>query len=350
MAEVSRTRLAFFLISSTLFITFVFYGYQILYTPNILVDRDDKLFIIRSGYTWRNVQQDLANGGYINDLVSFSFLARLMDYDREVRPGRYYLRRNMTNLNAIKALRSGNQEPVNVTFTSVRLRRDLAEKITKNIGVGPREFEDALDAFIATNQEGFTKDNILTLFIPNTYQVYFNINPEDLIGRMEQEYHKFWNDARKAQAREIGLTPIEVSILASIVQAETLKQDEAPVVAGLYINRLKKGIALQADPTLIFAMGDFTIKRVLNEHKDIDSPYNTYKYAGLPPGPINVPEIASTDAVLHYQKHRYFYMCAKEDFSGYHNFANSLEEHNQNARRYQRALSIEMRKAALNKN
>jgi len=349
MAELSRKRLAFFLISSTLFITFVFYGYQILYTPNILVDRDDKLFIIRSDYTFRSVQQDLANGGYVNDLVSFSFLARLMNYDKDVRPGRYYLHRNMTNIEAIKALRTGNQEPVNVTFTSVRLRRDLAEKITKNIGLRPVEFEEALDAFIATNHEGFTKDNILTLFIPNTYQVYFNINPEDLVGRMDQEYEKFWNDTRKAEAREMGLTPIEVSILASIVQAETVKKDEAPVVAGLYINRLKKGIALQADPTLIFALGDFTIKRVLHEHKDVDSPYNTYKYPGLPPGPINVPEIAMIDAVLHYEKHRYYYMCAKEDFSGYHNFANSLDEHNQNARRYQRALSVEMTKA-LNKN
>ena len=350
MPEISRKKLAFFLISSTLFITFVFYGYQILYTPNILVDRDDKLFIVRSGYTFRNVQKDLADGGYVNDLVSFSFLARLMNFDKGIRPGRYFLRRNMTNIAAIKALGSGGQEPVNVTFTSVRLRRDLAEKITKNIGFSPREFDEALDAFVATNQEGFTKDNILTLFIPNTYQVYFNINPEDFIGRMEQEYQKFWNDERKAQAKEIGLTPIEVSILASIVQAETAKQDEAPVVAGLYINRLKKGIALQADPTLKFALGDFTIKRVLNEHKEVNSPYNTYKYAGLPPGPINIPGIAMIDAVLHYQKHRYFYMCAKEDFSGYHNFANSLEEHNVNARRYQRALSIEMRKAALKKN
>ena len=143
---------------------------------------------------------------------------------------------------------------------------------------------------------------------------------------------------------------IEVSILASIVQAETIKLEEAPVVAGLYINRLKKDIALQADPTLVFAMGDFTLKRVLNEHKEIKSPYNTYKYTGLPPGPINLPEIAMIDAVLHYEKHRYYYMCAKEDFSGYHNFANTLDEHNQNARRYQRALAAEIKKGAQGKN
>lgn len=350
MAEVSKTRLAFFLISSTLFITFTFYGYQIIYTPNILVDRDDKLLVIRSGYTYRNVQDDLANGGYVNDLVSFSFLARIMNYDKEIRPGRYYLRRNMTNIQAIKVLKSGNQEPVNITFTYVRLRSDLSERITKNIGIHPREFDDALDQFIENNHEGFTKDNIMCMFIPNTYQVYFNINPEDLVERMHQEYEKFWTDERKAKAKEIGLTPIEVSILASIVQAESVKKDEAPVIAGLYINRLKRNIALQADPTLIYALGDFTIKRVLNEHKEIKSPYNTYKYPGLPPGPINVPEIWSIESVLNYEKHRYFYMCAKEDFSGYHNFANSLEEHNQNARRYQKALDAEMKKAAQTKN
>ena len=340
MAEVSRKRLVFFLISSTLFITFVFYGYQILYTANILVDRDDKLFVVRSGATFRSVQEDLGNGGFVNDLVSFSFLARFMDYDKEIRPGRYYLRRNMTNIQAIKVLKSGKQEPVNITFNYVRLRSDLAEKITKNIGVRPAEFNDALDAFIAHNKEGFTKDNIITLFIPNTYQVYFNINPEDLIERMHQEYEKFWNDTRRSQAKAIGLTPIEVSILASIVQAETIKLEEAPVVAGLYINRLKKDIALQADPTLVFAIGDFTIKRVLNEHKEIKSPYNTYKYTGLPPGPINLPEIAMIDAVLHYEKHRYYYMCAKEDFSGYHNFAVTYADHLNNARIYQNALNL----------
>ena len=349
MAEVPKKRLVLFLVSSTLFITFVFYGYQIIYTANILVDRDDKLFVVRSGATFRSVQEDLDHGGFVNDLVSFSFLARLMNYDQEIRPGRYYLKRNMTNIQAIKVLKTGKQEPVNITFTNVRLRKELADKITKNIGIKAGEFDSSLSNFITSNKEGFTKDNILTMFIANTYQVYFNINPEDLVERMHEEYEKFWTEERRSQAREIGLTPIEVSILASIVQAESVKLDEAPVIAGLYINRLKKNIALQADPTLVYAVGDFTLKRVLNEHKAINSPYNTYKYAGLPPGPINIPGIAMIDAVLHYQKHKYFYMCAKEDFSGYHNFANSLDEHNVNARRYQRALDAEIKKAAQNK-
>ncbi|MBL7866094.1 MAG: endolytic transglycosylase MltG, partial [Cyclobacteriaceae bacterium] len=164
--------------------------------------------------------------------------------------------------------------------------------------------------------------------------------------RMHSEYQRFWNDERKAKASALGLSPIEVSILASIVQAETIKQDEAPVVAGLYINRLKKNIPLQADPTLVFAAGDFSIKRVLNTHKEIESPYNTYKYAGLPPGPINMPTIANIDAVLNYNKNNFLYMCAREDFSGYHNFATNLTAHNANAARYQRALTIEQRKGA----
>ncbi len=350
MAEVSRTRLAVYLVSSTLMITFVFYGYQIIYTPNVLVDRDDRMFIIHPNSTFRKVQEDLIAGNFVNDMVSFSFLARLMHYDREVRPGRYLFRRNMTNLEGIHLLKSSSHEAVNITFSSIRLRKDLAEKITHNIGVSPAEFNAALDAFVASNKEGFTRDNIMTMFIPNTYQVYFNISPDDLIERMHDEYQHFWDSTRVQESHELGLTPIEVSILASIVQAETIKADEAPVVAGLYLNRLRKGIALQADPTLVFAVGDFTIKRVLDKHKEIDSKYNTYKYPGLPPGPINLPQIATIDAVLKYDHNDYYYMCAREDFSGYHNFARNLAEHNQNARRYQQALSIELRKAAQSKN
>src|SRR6185295_6655645 len=191
--------------------------------------------------------------------------------------GRYLLKRNMTNLAAINALSGGRNESVNVTFTNVRLLSELNEKITKNIGVTTQEFDEALNDFIADNKEGFTRDNILCMFIPNTYQVYYNVIPEELVARMHGEYVKFWTAERKVKAAVVGLTPIEVSILASIVQAETVKQDEAPKIAGLYINRLKKDIALQADPTLVFALGDFTIKRVLNEHKEIESPYNTYK-------------------------------------------------------------------------
>ena len=255
----------------------------------------------------------------------------------------------MTNWQALQALTAGRADEVKVTFTNVRLLKDLAEKLTPNIGVTENEFNNALNDFIKTNQDGFTKETILAMFIPNTYTVYFNVIPEDLIERFNKEYRKFWSVERLDKARAIGLTPIEVSILASIVQAEISKTDEGPIVAGLYLNRLKKDIALQADPTLVYVSGDFTLKRVLNVHKEIDSPYNTYKYTGLPPGPINMPSITSIDAVLNYEKHDYLFMCAREDFSGSHNFAATLSEHNKNAANYQRALSAEMRKAAQNK-
>lgn len=344
MKELPKKKLILFLVGSTLLITFTFYAYQIFYTPNILVDRNDQIFIIESGATYRQVQENLGRGRFVNDMVSFSFLARLYDYDKAIKPGRYHLRRNMTNLQALKILRAGIQEPVDITFTHVRLISELGTRITKNLSITPEQFYNALNEFIATNKEGFNSDNILSMFIPNTYEVYFNISAEDLVARMNKEYNRFWNDERKRKADSLGLSPIEVSILASIVQAEAVKDDEAPSIAGLYLNRLKKDIALQADPTLVYAVGDFTLKRVLNEHKEVDSPYNTYKHAGLTPGPINMPRIVMIDAVLNAKSHNYIYMCAKEDFSGYHNFSSSLSQHLINARNYQRALTIEQRK------
>ena len=339
-------RLILFLVVSVLGISFAFYAYQVVYTPNILVDRDDRLLIIKEGDTFADVQRELHDGNYIQDLMSFSFLAKLMNYDEQIKPGRYLLKRNMSNRAAVRLLRSGTQEPVNVTFNNVRLIPELAEKITRNLGMTPEEFEAAVIQFAMSNSHGFNKDNIMSMFIPNTYKVYYDITADALVKRMYQEYDYFWSEERKAKAKKIGLTPIEVLILASVVQAETIDGDEAPIIAGLYLNRLKQSIPLQADPTLKFAVGDFSLKRILNVHKEIDSPYNTYLYAGLPPGPINMPEINSLDAVLDFFPSDYLYMCAKEDFSGKHNFTNDYQEHMNNAIRYQRALTIEQRKGA----
>ncbi|HAZ24348.1 MAG TPA: endolytic transglycosylase MltG, partial [Algoriphagus sp.] len=185
----------------------------------------------------------------------------------------------------------------------------------------------------------FNEETIMSMFIPNTYEVWWNTSPEALFDRMYKEYNDFWTDERKKKAAELGLNPKEVSTLASIVQAESQKKDERAKIAGVYLNRLKLNMPLQADPTLVFALGDFSLKRILNIHKETESPYNTYKYAGLPPGPINLPDINSLDAVLNYEDHDYLYFCAKEDFSGYHAFAKTLSEHNANARRYQAALN-----------
>ena len=339
-------RLILFLVISVLGISFTFYAYQLVYTPNILVDKDDRLLIVKEGDTFKDIQDKIHEGNYAQDLISFSFLAKLMNYDKQIKPGRYLLKRNMSNLRALQLLKSGVQEPVRITFNNVRLIPELAEKITRNLGMTPAEFEAALVQFSQSNSYGLSKDNVLSIFIPNTYEVYYNIAPEGLVKRMYQEYENFWNDERDAKAKKIGLTRIEVSILASIVQAESILADEAPTIAGLYLNRLKQGIPLQADPTLKFAVGDFSLKRILNVHKEIDSPYNTYRFAGLPPGPINMAEINSLEAVLNYTPSDYLYMCAKEDFSGRHNFTSDYREHMNNAIRYQNALTIEQRKGA----
>jgi UPF0755 protein len=344
MADIKKGKLIFFIVSSTLTITFIFYGYQIVFTPNILVDKEDRIFYVKKGDSFRGVQKDLYDGGFVNDPVSFAFLARWMEYDKLVRPGRYLLKVNMTNLQAIRVLRAGVQIPVNITFNNVRLISELGEKITRNTSIDPVEFDAAVQRFIATNEEGFNEKNVIGLFIPNTYEVYFNLTGDELVARMHDEYKNFWNEERLAKAKALGLTPQEVSTLASIVQAENTRGDEAATIAGLYINRLKKDMPLQADPTLVFAVGDFSLKRILNVHKEVDSPYNTYTHAGLPPGPITMPEINSLDGVLNYEHHNYLYMCAKEDFSGRHNFASNLTEHSKNARKYQRALSIEQQK------
>ena len=335
-------------IFAVLLTSFTFYGYQILYASNILVDEDDRYIYITKDETFADLQDRFYEEKVVGDLLSFSFIAKLMNYDELVKPGRYLLRSGMSNLQAIQLLRSGAQEPTSVTFNNIRLIDDLGEQITSSVLLQPDEFNAALEAFIAENDEGFNKQNIISMFIPNTYEVYWTITGEELIARMNQEYRKFWTDSRKEKAGQIGLSPLEISTLASIVQAENSQNDEGKRIAGLYMNRLKRNMRLHADPTVVFAVGDFTLKRVLNEHLEIDSPYNTYKNGGLPPGPINMPTIQNIDAVLNFEDHTYLYMCAREDFSGYHNFASDYNQHLLNASKYRRALTIEQRKARAN--
>lgn len=327
------------IVFSVSLISFAFYAYQAIKTPNVLVDQSDKVILIPDEADFKQVQNILYDQGYVNDLISFSTLAKLMKYDENVKPGRYFLRKDMNNLEAIRLLRSGNQTPVNITFNNIRLKHELAERLCENLQADAATFEAMLNDEKIVEKYGFNTENVLTMFLPNTYQLFWTTNEQELLDRMYREYEKFWTAERRQQADSLKMSPTEVSILASIVESETNKADEAPMVAGLYLNRLHRNIALQADPTLVFAAQDFTIKRVLNKHKEIDSPYNTYKYTGLPPGPIRIPSPTSVKAVLNHKDHNYLYMCAKEDFSGYHNFATNLQAHLANAQRYQRALS-----------
>lgn len=338
----------FMLVFTILLSSFAFYAYQVVSSPNILIGQERRELIVAPDDTFKSLQNKLYDRHYVNDLVSFSLLARIMKYDKYMKPGRYLLEADMSNLEAIRLLRSGNQAPVKITFNNIRLMEDLGERITANLMIGKAEFDVALIRFISKSNV-FDEYSIISMFVPNTYEVYYNVTGDELVEKMRAEFYRFWNSARMEKAKSLGLSPAEVVTLASIVNAESVKREESKIIAGLYINRLKRGIPLQADPTLVFANGDFSLKRVLNEHKEVDSPYNTYKNKGLPPGPVNMPPIAVIDAVLNYAKHNYIYMCAKEDFSGYHYFAETYAEHEANARRYQRRLSEEQRKARLKK-
>lgn len=319
--------------------SFSFYAYQVLYTPNILVDQNDKYFAIYKGTTFKELQDQLYDQRIVNDLVSFSFLAKIKGLDDRVKNGMYLFKKDMSNVRAINMLRAGLQTPVKMTFNNARKITELAPKITANLEIDSADIAPYLQQDSIAKSYGFDSLNFISMFIPNTYEVYWTAKPHEILDRMKVEYDRFWNDKRRQKADSLGLTPLQVSTLASIVDSETNLMKEAPTIAGVYLNRIRKGYPLQADPTLVFAIGDFSIQRVLDVHKRIDSPYNTYKYRGLPPGPIMMPSLNVVDAVLNAENHRFLYFCVNEDLSGYHVFAKTLVEHNQNARKLHRALN-----------
>ncbi|MBQ7968003.1 MAG: endolytic transglycosylase MltG [Bacteroidaceae bacterium] len=271
--------------------------------------------------------------------TGFTPLMKHYKYDSHIKPGNYAIRPGDSMRDICLRLLSGNQTPVKLVVPSVRTLDRLAGAVARQLMTDSASIARFLTDQHLIDSLGYTTETFPTLFIPNTYEVYWTMTPEQFINRMTKEHSRFWNTDRLAKAKAQGLTPEQVCTLASIVDEETNKNDEKPMVAGLYLNRLHRGILLQADPTVKFAHGKFDLRRILLTHLTIDSPYNTYKYAGLPPGPIRIPSIAGIESVLNPAKHNYIYMCAKEDFSGYHNFATTLSQHNANARRYQQALN-----------
>ena len=315
----------------------VFNYYLKYFGPNV-TDNTEYLYI-KTGSGFDEVYDTLKKDGIVKDSISFLNAAKNMDYPLGVKPGKYRLTKGMSNRSFINMLKAGNQEPVKISFQNVRLKQTLAGMVAKKLETDSASIGRLLDSAAFVEKFGFTTDNVYTMFIPNSYEVYWNTSAEKFFARMYDEYKKFWTPERKDKAEKIGLTPAEVSTMASIVDGEALMDKEMPVIAGLYMNRLKKGMRLEADPTVIFAANDFSIRRVLNKHLRINSPYNTYMNTGLPPGPIGMPSINAIDAVLNYSSHNYIYMCAKEDFSGYHNFAITLAEHSRNARKFQQALN-----------
>ena len=276
---------------------------------------------------------------HASSLTGFKMLAALYGYPRQIRPGAYRADASVRTFELFNRLRHGHQTPVRLVVPSVRTTGRMAQVLGRKLMADSTAIATQLadSAFIA--RLGFDRQTLPALFLPNTYEVYWTLSPAELLQRMKREYDRYWTDERKELARQIGLTPIEVATLASIVEEETAKKDEKPMIAGLYLNRLHKGMLLQADPTVKFGLQAFGLKRILHTHLQTDTPYNTYLHTGLPPGPIRIPSIEGLESVLHYARHPYIYMCAKEDFSGYHHFATTWAEHTANARRYQQALN-----------
>jgi UPF0755 protein len=264
-----------------------------------------------------------------------------MKYDGDVPSGRYLIKKGLSNRKLITKLRSKDQDALNLTFNNVWNIEELAGKLSKSLAADSiallREFIS--QEMLSSN--GLNKETALTLFIPNTYDIFWDIKPEQLVKRMANEKQKFWTKERLQKAQAINLNAEEVYTLASIVERESNNKQERPTVAGVYLNRLRIGDKLRADPTVVYANGDYTLRRVLFQHLNYDSPYNTYMYAGLPPGPIYMPSVNAIDAVLDHEKHEYFFFCAKPGYNSEHAFAKTAEQHQQNATTYHRWLTSE---------
>ncbi|MEN8224930.1 MAG: endolytic transglycosylase MltG [Bacteroidota bacterium] len=313
--------------------------YRVVYKSNVWTQGEASTSIyIPTDANFDDVKTLLYSQGLIIHRASFEWLATKKKYPELIKPGHYIVMDGMNNDALINMLRLGEQTAVDVTFNNIRTKEQLAQRVAAQIEADSGSLMALMNDSVYFARAGLTSETALTLMIPNTYEFFWNTSAKQFMDRMHREYTLFWDDKRDASLERSGLSRSEVVILASIVEKETNKNDEKANIAGVYINRLKRDWLLQADPTLVYASGDFGLRRVLNIHKEIDSPYNTYKYSGLPPGPICIPSIASIDAVVNFEDHNYFFFCAKDDLSGYHAFARTITQHNRNARKYRRAI------------
>lgn len=294
---------------------------------------------------------DLKNVGYrvvvdslilphISNRLAFETYAKRLDLPERIKPGRYELSEGQSVIDIVRMLKLGIEKPTQLTFNNIRTPEQLAGRMAQQIEADSIEVLNVLGSEEVLSMVGFkNRKELMSIFIPNTYEIYWSTSPQKLVARMNREYQNFWTQSREEKRKLLNLSRLDVSTLASIVYEETIKSDEMPRVAGVYLNRLRIGMRLQADPTVKYAMGDFELKRILFKHLEYDSPYNTYKYGGLPPTPIAMPSIAAIDAVLNAEKHSYLYFCARPEFDGYHNFAKTLSEHNANSRSYSKELN-----------
>jgi UPF0755 protein len=304
-------------------------GFHATRTEHVCIDRDD---------TSDSIIDKVRKAGNGSNMSGFRLAAALRGGLGKVRVGRYSLSEGDNAFSLVNRMVNGRQAPVNLVVGSARTTDMLARNLSRQLLADSAEIAQAIHDTIFQRANGYNDSTIIALFLPDTYQVYWDITTDELMRRMLREHDTYWNDERRALADSLGMSIIEVTTLASIVDEETNDNAEKPTVAGLYINRLNKGIPLQADPTVKFAVRDFTLKRISGEHLKFDSPYNTYIYKGLPPGPIRLPSKRGIESVLRHERHNYIYMCAKDDFSGSHTFTANYNEHLKNARNYRKAL------------
>lgn len=310
----------------------------VVFKPNVKSDTALRIYL-PSGSSFENLIDTLKSSGALKSERNFLVTAKLKSFDRSLKSGSYMIDPGMNNSEIVNMLRSGLQSPVNVTFNNIRTLDELAAKVGSQIEADPASLSRFFNDENNYSADGFTRQTLISVFLPDTYQLYWSLDPKGFYRRMLREYNVFWNDERLESATALKLTPVKVSTLASIIEEESSKYDEMPRIAGVYLNRLRKGIPLQADPTVKFAVNDFTIRRVLNEHLEVDSRYNTYKYSGLPPGPVRCASKPALEAVLNAEKNDYLFFVAKADFSGYHHFSRTLSEHNRYAAAYRRELN-----------
>ncbi len=301
--------------------------------------KQDGVVYIPTGSTLKEQAHILYNKGFLQDTTEIINLASKLR-STPFGGGQYLLKKGMTFSEVFSILGGGRQVPTNITFNNVYDKYSLAGKVSATIEMDSVRLVALFNNDSLLKNHSLKPENVIFTFIPNTYEVYWDINEDELISKMKDEYNRFWgNSDRIARLKMLDMTREEVMTLASIVDEETNLSAEMPIIAGVYINRLNRGMLLQADPTVKYAFGDRTLRRVLDKHLEIDSPYNTYKYKGLPPNPITIPSIAAIDAVLNYKPNRYLYFCASDKLDGTHLFSRTLSEHKINARKYARALN-----------
>lgn len=314
-------------------------GLAILLPPFFGKTEKDTMVYIRHGMTKEAFSDSLSLKFGKSFSKKIMLLDQLHPMDLGKRAGAYKLQKGWSPFVAWRKLSTGAQTPVRFTFNNIRTLDDFAGRAAENFSMSRDDMLAALTDTALLNKYGFTKETIPAMLLPDTYEFYWTAKPEKVLDKLHENYQRFWDKNRMEKAQLLGLSPVDVSTLASIVEEETANPAEKSTVARLYLNRLEKGMKLQSDPTVKFAVGDTQLKRILHKHLETNSPYNTYKVTGLPPGPIRFPEKSTLNAVLNAPKHDYIYMCAKEDFSGTHNFTASYATHMANARKYQIELN-----------